>query len=157
MKKSTIILIALIFLSAAFFTWTLLGSGKQAPTAAQNTAGENPPAATESLEGRTSDEGGVEVSVQPLDVQSNEWTFGVTMSTHAGSLDVDLAKSSALADERGNIFAPIRWEGTSPGGHHRQGTLVFNAITPRPDSITLTIKDVSSVAERKFMWQFKGQ
>ncbi len=153
MKKSNTILIALILLSAAFFTWALVRSQKQAPAIAQNGAEKNLPAATLPLEGQTNNEGGVEVSVQPQDVQSNEWTFGVAMNTHIGSLDADLVKSATLADERGNIFAPIRWDGASPGGHHRQGILTFNAIAPRPDSITLLIKDVGGVAERKFTWQ----
>lgn len=157
MRKSTIIRIALIVLSAAFFVWALLDSGKQAPPAAQNTAGENLPAAVPSFEGKINDEGGVEILVQPLDVRSSEWTFGITLNTHTGNLDADLAGSATLTDDRGNIFTPIRWDGAPPGGHHRQGTLIFQAITPRPDSITLTVKNIGDVAEREFTWQLKGR
>ncbi|MDO8469932.1 MAG: hypothetical protein Q7S84_02870 [bacterium] len=172
-NKSTIILGALIALSAAFFMWALLGSKKQAPPAApvvspstaprtsgvepQNTAGENLSAVALPLERKINNDGGVEVSVQPLDIQSNEWTFAVSMNTHAGDLDADLTKSAALTDKRGNIVSPIRWDGAPPGGHHREGTLVFQAMVPRPDSITFTVKDVGGVAERKFEWQLKGR
>ena len=144
-----------LVLSAAFFSWLLLRSREQAPTAGQNTAGKNLSPAAFPLEGKTSDEGGVKVSIQPLDIQSSEWTFGVVMDTHTGDLDANLAKSATLVGGSEKIFTPIRWEGAPPGGHHRQGTLVFQAITPRPGSITLTIKDVGGVSQRKFEWQLK--
>ncbi len=158
MKKTNTILIALVTLSAIFFAWALLGAGKQAPVA-KNITVENTPAITSSLEVKTSDEGEVKIAVQPENIAENgsEWDFRIVMDTHFVELIDDLVKMSMLTGDSGAKYPPIGWEGDPPGGHHRGGILKFKAVAPLPSSITLAIKDVGSIAERKFIWQVKGR
>lgn len=155
MKQSTVLLLVLVVLSAAFFVWAFLGSKVQPSISVKRVGGENLSTTTSTLEVKTNDEGGVQVSMQPLDVGSSEWTFNVSLNTHAGSLDTELENSAVLTDDRGNAVTPIRWDGDPPGGHHRSGTLVFRPIVPRPSTITIVIKNIGGVAERKFTWQLK--
>lgn len=147
-------MIALI-LSGGFFVWTYVRYEQRASSVVQKTIGSG--VSTSLLETKTNGEGGVGVSVQPLDIQSDEWSFDVDLNTHTGSIDADFTKSATLMDERKNSFAPIRWSGAPLGGHHRQGTLLFKAISPRPSSITLIIRDVGGIAERAFTWQLSNQ
>lgn len=157
MKKSNLIITILVIAAAGFFLWALLRSGNQ--SSAPTNVGEqgNTVATTTAFEARTNSEGGVEVEVQPLDLTSSEWIFSVGFNTHSGSLDEDLLKSVTLSDDRGDTIAPLRWEGPPPGGHHRNGTLIFPQIAPRPSSITIAIRGIGGVADRKFVWQLKGQ
>ncbi len=104
-------------------------------------------------ETKTDDQGGVAIAVTPLDIspQSKEWKFGISMNTHSVELDQDLVKLAVLVDGRGNEYKPIKWDGPV-GGHHREGTLVFNPITPAPKSIELKITGIIDVV-RTFSWQ----
>ena len=159
MKKLTIILITLVVFSAAFFAWALFSSIKQESPAEQNTAVENLPAVISSLEAKTSDEGEVKITVQPENLAGNDatWNFNILLDTHSAELVEDMTLVSALIGDDGAKYAPIGWEGDPPGGHHRGGVLKFKAVTPPLSSITLTIRDVGDVKERKFTWQLKGQ
>ena len=96
----------------------------------------------------------VNVIVTPLDMSahSNEWRFDISMNTHVVPLDQDMVNIAVLVDENGKIYKPLRWEGAPAGGHHRDGVLVFNPITPIPKSITMKISDIGGV-ERSFIWQ----
>ncbi len=154
MKKSNIALIALVALAAGFFLWALLGSRAEPAAPAQNAPQEQAEVApAAAYEAQSNSDGGIEVEVQPLDLTSSEWSFGVGLTTHEGSLDEDLAKIVSLTDDRGDAVSPLRWEGPSPGGHHRNGTLIFPQISPKPASITVIVRDVGGVSERKFTWQ----
>ena len=107
-----------------------------------------------SLETKENTEGSVAVSVTPqiLDTSSKTWDFELALNTHSGSLDVNLVTASELMDDQGKSYKPISWEGSPPGGHHRSGVLKFNAISPRPKSIELKIKNVGGISERNFKW-----
>lgn len=74
------------------------------------------------------------------------------MDTHSVELDQDVAKIAALVDDSGKEYKPLRWEGTPVGGHHREGSLVFNRITPTPKFVELKISGIGGVA-RSFIWQ----
>ena len=152
MKKSNTVLIALTVLSAVFFVWALVRSGAQVSPATQNAVGENSSAASQVLEEKINDEGGVEVSVRLLDVKSNEWAFQITLNTHSGDLTDDMASVSTLEDKNGKTYPPLAWEGDPPGGHHRQGTLRFTPMSPKPDPLVLVIRGVGGVDERQFTW-----
>lgn len=152
MKKSNLIITILVIAAAGFFLWALLGSKKE-PASTNNAPQQNSAVAAFAYEAKSNSEGGVEVEIQPLDLTSSEWSFSAGLNTHAGSLDDDLTKIATLTDDRGDAVSPLRWEGPPPGGHHRNGTLFFPQITPKPSSITMTIRDVGGVAERKFTWQ----
>src|SRR3990172_6767698 len=99
---------------------------------------------------QTNDEGGVVVAVTPKD--QSDWSFEITLTTHSGNLGEDLGEVSVLADEMGDEYRRVEWEGDPPGGHHRRGVIRFGEITPSPHSIILTIRQVGGVDERKFEW-----
>jgi hypothetical protein len=63
-----------------------------------------------------------------------------------------MLKAVVLRDDTGKEYAPISWDGAGPGGHHREGKLKFAALTTRPKSLTLVLKDVAGVPERRFKW-----
>ena len=63
--------------------------------------------------------------------------------------------TATLIDDKGGRHAPVKWEGAGPGGHHREGTLKFNAVTPTPTSIELRIARAGEAAPRSFRWQLK--
>lgn len=96
----------------------------------------------------------VTVSITPVEFGKNTavWKFDIAFNTHSGSLDDDPLQIAVLADNQGRIYQPTAWEGPGPGGHHREGTLIFDAISPMPPYIELKIKDVGGIPERLFKW-----
>lgn len=140
MKLIKLIALAAILVIAGFFV-----------TKNRNANNETP----KRLEAQTNNQGNVEVKVEPLDVtkSSQNWKFKITLDTHSVELDYDLTKKVTLVDEQGKELKPITWEGAGPGGHHREGTLKFRAVTPRPRLIELKIIGVGGVKERSFKWQ----
>lgn len=102
---------------------------------------------------RENTEGPVTVSVTPS--FGNEfWTFTVGLNTHTVEISQDLTQVSELIDDSGKVYKPLAWEGDPVGGHHRNGVLKFNALSPKPKSVTLKIKEVGGVSERNFKWSF---
>jgi len=101
--------------------------------------------------------GGVTVAVTPqkLAASAKSWDFKVVLDTHSGELNDDLVTTATLIDDKGGRYAPVRWEGAGPGGHHREGTLKFNAVTPTPATIELRIARAGEAAPRSFRWQLK--
>lgn len=101
--------------------------------------------------------GGVTVAVTPqnLAASAKSWDFKVVLDTHAGELNDDLVKTAALLDDKGRRYVPVQWEGAGPGGHHREGVLRFNAISPRPKAIELQIGRAGEAKPRVFTWQLK--
>lgn len=95
------------------------------------------------------------VIVTPIDIlsQSKEWEFDIVMDTHSVELDQDMTKIAVLVDDSGKEYKPIAWEGPT-GGHHREGVLKFNQITPIPKSIELKISNIGDVV-RNFTWELK--
>jgi hypothetical protein len=98
---------------------------------------------------------GVTVVVTPgnLVQGAKSWDFTIVFDTHTQDLSDDPAKSAVLLDDKGNEFRPSAWEGAAPGGHHRQGVLKFNTITPQPASVELRIVRPGEAAPRVFRWQ----
>ncbi len=116
------------------------------------------PAKEAGLPAKTNSEGPVTVEATPVDVpEGREWAFTIILNTHAGSLDQDLTKVSTLTDGKGNSYQPLSWQGSPPGGHHREGKLIFAPITPTPKRITLSVKNVGGIAEREFFWELGGE
>ncbi len=107
-----------------------------------------------SLETKENSDGPIAISVTPqgLTTNSQKWDFEIGLNTHSGSLDTDLVTVSELIDDQGKSYKPTSWEGSPLGGHHRSGVLKFNAISPRPKSIELKIKNVGGISERSFKW-----
>lgn len=109
-----------------------------------------------SLPTKTSAEGGMTVKVTPRNIVSGSlvWEFAVVLDTHTGALDTDLVSDATLV-AGGKTYQPIRWDGDPPGGHHREGMLVFDAADPMPAYMELKIKNVGGIPERQFMWDVK--
>lgn len=103
---------------------------------------------------KTDEQGGVLVEVTPISLGKDvsPWKFAVVFTTHTGSLDQDPRATIALVDDKGNVYKPEAWEGAGPGGHHREGTLVFTAISPAPSFVELKIKDLGGIPERTLRW-----
>jgi hypothetical protein len=99
--------------------------------------------------------GGVTVAVTPqnLAAGAKSWDFKVVIDTHSQVLSDDLVKIAALLDDTGSRHLPVKWEGAGPGGHHRAGTLKFNAISPQPKAIELQIQRSGESKPRSFRWQ----
>src|SRR3989344_4869200 len=106
-------------------------------------------------ETKTDEQASVTVVITPLDLspQSAVWKFDIGMNTHSVELDQDMTEVAVLVDDKGKEYRPLNWDGPI-GGHHREGVLIFNQITPIPKSVELKISDVGSVI-RSFIWQFK--
>lgn len=111
-------------------------------------------AETAALPVQVNKEGQVVVTVTPLTLSAtaDTWRFEVVFDTHVTPLNQDLLQAVLLTDTNGHDQRPTAWEGDPPGGHHRKGVLVFNAIIPSPASVTLKIDQVGSVPERRFTW-----
>ncbi|MBI5870987.1 MAG: hypothetical protein HZB44_08580 [Actinobacteria bacterium] len=105
-----------------------------------------------SLEKQTREAGGVTVSATPQNVGDGEpaWSFQLVFDTHTVELDQDPALVSVLV-ANGKEYAPIAWEGSEPGGHHREGILKFTAVSPRPQDIELIIREVGG-SDQSFSW-----
>jgi hypothetical protein len=115
-------------------------------------------AQTKSLLSRQDNQGQVMVSVTPMGLpDSDTWRFAVRLNTHVAPITQDLATVSVLSDGKGHEVKPMAWQGDPPGGHHRKGVLLFKPIRPRPDAITLKIRQIGSVPERTFTWQLNGR
>jgi len=110
----------------------------------------------EKWESKIDDQANITVTVTPsnLSFDSKEWKFSVVMDTHSVELDQDLVKLALLIDDKGKEYKPLRWEGAPIGGHHREGVLIFNQITPTPKSIELKISGIGGVV-RSFKWDIK--
>lgn len=104
-------------------------------------------------ETKTEEQASVTLVVTPIDLSQNskEWKFDVGMNTHSVELDQDMGKVTVLVDDQGKEYKPISWEGPA-GGHHREGVLTFNQVTPIPKSIMLKISGIGNVV-RTFTWQ----
>jgi hypothetical protein len=77
-------------------------------------------------------EAGVTFTIKPVDYD-DAIGFQIKIDTHQGALSFDLTEVSTLVV--GNTaYEPLSWEGSSPGGHHRSGELVFPKPVPDADS-----------------------
>lgn len=96
----------------------------------------------------------VTVVVTPLEVgrDADRWDFKVAFDTHSVELDHDPTLITSLIDDTGTVYQPILWDGSAPGGHHREGILSFDSIEPFPASIEMKIVGVGDDTERLFKW-----
>lgn len=144
MKKPEIIIVVAALVLGGILIFSRNRPSSTAPIVEQQTA----PSLT-----KTDDQASVTVVVTPVDIAltAKEWKFDVGMNTHTVLLDQDMTKVGVLVDDKGKEYQPLRWDGAPAGGHHREGVLVFNAITPTPKTITLKILGIGGV-ERSFSW-----
>ena len=152
-KTLTILTLVLAFLGGFLFFYRG-GPTKELAPVANQTSGQTAPRQT--WETKTEEQESVTVVVTPIDLSPNskEWKFDVGMNTHSVELDQDMTKITILVDDQGKEYKPLRWEGAEAGGHHREGVLIFNQITPNPKSVELKIFSIGNVV-RIFKWDVK--
>lgn len=117
----------------------------------------NPSSAAAAYPARSSNSAGVRVVVTPkvLGAGVKVWEFEVSLDTHTKPLDENLAQIAALVDEAGRRYTAVSWQGDPPGGHHRKGTLRFNAPNTNPSVIELQIEGIGGSGARTFRWELK--
>lgn len=109
------------------------------------------------LSTQTNSEGSVTVKVTPVDIpDGKQWKFSIVLDTHSDELSQDLTSIISLTDDKENVYKPISWVGSPPGGHHREGELIFDSISPKPSSISLKVKNIGGITERIFLWELGG-
>lgn len=108
-------------------------------------------------ETKINDQPPVTIKVTPVKFGKDAqiWKFDIVFDTHSVELDQDLMQIATLVDDKENVYRPTAWEGAGPGGHHREGILVFDPINPFPQSVELKIKDVGGIPERSFKWNIQ--
>ena len=106
------------------------------------------------LPSQSTTDGGVNVTVTPVDLDLNAalWRFKVVLDTHSDDLRDDLTTTTVLIDDRGESRRAVDWQGAAPGGHHREGVLAFEALKPVPAVIELRIARAGEGASRIFRW-----
>lgn len=97
------------------------------------------------------------IKITPIELGGNSkmFKFSVVLDAHSGNLDQDIVRIAYIVDTKGGMYQPNAWEGSVPGGHHREGVLVFNAISPVPEYIELRMKVAEDAPERVFKWNLK--
>jgi hypothetical protein len=155
MNNKTLIILTLVLVFLGVFIFFYRGGPTKELAPVANQTSEQT-ATKQTWETKTEEQASVTVVVAPLDLSPNskEWKFDVGMNTHSVELDQDMTKIAVLVDDRGKEYKPLRWEGAEAGGHHREGVLIFNQITPNPKSVELKISGIGDVV-RIFKWDTK--
>lgn len=124
-------------------------AAQPSPVAAQDAATPLP--------ARVSSEQGVTVTVKPGSFarDAKTWSFEIVLDTHSQDLSDDLVKAAVLVDGEGRQYTPTGWDGAAPGGHHREGVLRFDPVSPPPQAIELQIRRPGEASPRVFRWQLK--
>lgn len=151
MKYIRFILIALVAVFLAYFLFVVNRNTEE--NKVQNTS-QQQQTKQGGFETKTDEQGQVTVKVTPQTLNGAAWKFDVVFDTHSVELDQDPTQIAVLIDDQGKEHTPSAWEGAGPGGHHREGVLVFEAISSASASVELKIKDVGGVPERSFQWNF---
>ena len=141
-KKDKIILIGILIVVLFLASYIIIASQLKVKSEGVVESKQN------SLQALTNKENNVEFQVTPL----NPSEFEVSMNTHSVELDFDVTQISALYDDLGNEYKPLKWDGSAPEGHHREGILKFPSINKNAKSIKLVINDGT---KREFSWDIR--
>lgn len=110
------------------------------------------PSPAPTLAAQEKEEADVAIKVVPLNLAvGSQPRFEVFFDTHSVELDFEVAQSVSLFTDQGEL-GPATWAGSSPGGHHRQGTLSFESPLVSTKNLALIFKDIGGVSERRFSW-----
>ncbi len=102
---------------------------------------------------QVNEEANVTIEVTPKVVETGKNPqFLVAFNTHSVDLSFDVTKIAVLVDDKGNSYTNSSWDGSGPGGHHRNGALTFNTPLSQTKYIELVIRNVAEVPDRKFKW-----
>ena len=137
-----------------FIVLAVVGLTAACSAGSGQTGSAQPQAAVSTFAAQSNNEKAVTVEVTPLDLANRGATldFEVAFNTHSVALDFDPAAISVLRDSTGREYPALAWEGDTPGGHHRQGTLRFTAPNPVTGFVDVVVRDVAGVPERVFRW-----
>ena len=154
MKYIRFIMIGLAFVFLIYVFFVIFQD--RTKSGAENTQTNQEPTILQ-WETKTDEQPPIIIKVTPVEFGKHfqTWKFRIVFDTHSGSLDGDLLTAVVLVDETGKEFPPIAWEGDGPGGHHREGVLVFDPISPAQSSVEIKIKNVGGVTERSLMWEMR--
>lgn len=152
MKYALSIVLALAIVVLIYFA--ISNDGKSQPINSEEKTGQSTDTTQSQWEKQIDEQPPVIIAVTPLELGKDfqTWKFQITFDTHTGSLDQDPMQTTVLTDDAGTTYKPVAWEGSGPGGHHREGMLTFAAISPMPSFVELKIKNVGGVSERSFQW-----
>ena len=95
---------------------------------------------------------GITVRVTPSLLSDRKLDFDVDLTSQGGSLDYDLTALATLADNGGNSYKPISWEGDSGDSDSRHGTLHFGSLPEATESVTLRLGEMGECS-RVFDWK----
>lgn len=153
--KFSPIILALVFL--LYYYFEVYQFRKQTSPPQNKQLEQSAGMAQKQWETKSDDQPPVTVKVTPVELGADRetWKFQIVFDTHSGSLDDDLLAVASLVDDKGNMYRSTVWEGPEPGGHHREGVLVFEAINPAPSYVELKIKNVGGIPERSFKWNLE--
>jgi hypothetical protein len=110
--------------------------------------------------GTQKNEGGAVTVAVTWDGPASGPVFLVALDTHSVDLDgYDLRELATLRTDKGLELRPAGWDAPK-GGHHRSGRLTFPdrgadgapAFGPDTKGMTLIVRDVAGVPERRFQW-----
>jgi len=105
----------------------------------------------------TNDENAVRVDVKPIQLAAGKpAVFEIRLNTHSVNLAYDIAQISSIEDSQGKVYKATAWKGSSPGGHHRRGTLEFPGLKGNPQTIKLIIRGIADVPTRVFEWKLES-
>lgn len=146
MKKEITILLVIVLIGGLFIFYRSGSIGQKIL--------EQPISAKLNWESKTNEEGSVVVTITPIDIlsPSKEWKFDIAMNTHSIELQNPI-ETVIIIDNQGQEYKPINWNGPTEG-HHMNGTLTFNQVSPIPNSIELKISNIDDV-EKNFIWELK--
>lgn len=140
-----IVLIIVVFSVSRSSNGNITSLSQNQPATKQQSTGKFSP--------QVNEEANVSIEVTPKVVEKGkDPQFQITFNTHSVDLAFDVTKVIVLVDDKGNNYTDSSWNGSDPGGHHRNGTLSFNKPLADAKYIELIIKDVAGVSERKFKW-----
>jgi hypothetical protein len=151
MARNVVGILAIMIVSLSFF---LSSSKATDPAALADDVVKAEKTIEIDLPAKVNSENFISIEVKPIDFSFDKPSkFDISLSTHQGALDFDLAQICLLEDDKGNVYKPLSWEGSPPGGHHRNGTLTFSKLKEKSRFIKLTIRNVYDVPERVFKWE----
>lgn len=155
MKRTTKIILLLIALVTGILIARIPRSSPQSPLPPETSVKGG------QFETQNNEGGNVTVSVTPLSLKPGlPASFDVAFETHSVDLNFDVEKIATLNDGSRAVYTPY-WDGSPPGGHHRNGTLRFTPDLPaqasltKTNTLTLTFTGVAGISERTFSWEVK--
>ena len=102
---------------------------------------------------RTAEAGAVTVEITPTRIDGTGAAFKVSFDTHSVELDLDVAGNARLV-VGGTPWTSAVWDGAGPGGHHREGTLSFDAAGDPSGTAKISVGGLAEPVEAS--WTLEG-